>query len=297
MKKNKRAWQIIRTKVGLKRFLKSQKRKNKKYNQFTDLSSVINKRKNNIYPRPLQYICDHISNISLDPLQLSSDNRLIVPSHFSLSNNAEKSYSFIAGLINLLHSGEVESFTIDYKNCEKIDVDAQVFMDIVLKYFLDYYKKKREKGSKVPIRKIDAININEIARRILFTIGSPRVLHGLKIEYPDITPYNLCIRQRGKGADGNKDIGQKEIDITNLVEYFITGLGKVGRLLTPDATKDLSQVIGEVLINAEEHSSTQYRFSTGYFEGVKEKEQHFGILNLVILNFGLTNKRGSLQSH
>lgn len=52
--------------------------------------------------------------------------------------------------------------------------------------------------------------------------------------------------------------------------------------------KDLGYVVGETLINAEEHSSLRYRYLIGYFEECTEDNRHFGMLNLVILNFGQT---------
>lgn len=51
---------------------------------------------------------------------------------------------------------------------------------------------------------------------------------------------------------------------------------------------DLGYVIGETLINAEEHSSLKYRYLIGYFEECNQDGKHFGLLNLVIMNFGQT---------
>ncbi len=46
--------------------------------------------------------------------------------------------------------------------------------------------------------------------------------------------------------------------------------------------------MGEVLINAEEHSTTKNRFSIGYFQDKTENGKHSGVFRLVIFNFGST---------
>lgn len=47
-------------------------------------------------------------------------------------------------------------------------------------------------------------------------------------------------------------------------------------------------VIGEILINAEEHSTTKCRFSIGYFQELNNNGKHCGVFKLAILNFGKT---------
>jgi hypothetical protein len=73
-----------------------------------------------------------------------------------------------------------------------------------------------------------------------------------------------------------------------MADYVIDCLHKMNKRLTPEKRDDLCTVIGEVLINAEEHSTTQHRFSIGYFKEEKNNGDHFGLFRLVILNFGKT---------
>ena len=58
--------------------------------------------------------------------------------------------------------------------------------------------------------------------------------------------------------------------------------------MTGDKLEDLSTVIGEILINAEEHSTTKFRFSIGYFHKIEIEGKQFGVFRLAILNFGKT---------
>lgn len=81
---------------------------------------------------------------------------------------------------------------------------------------------------------------------------------------------------------------QRERDNTDLVDYIIACLDKCNRVLTGDAEKELSEIIGEVLANAEEHSSTKKRFVIGYFTYSPEDASILGTFHLVIFNFGDT---------
>lgn len=60
----------------------------------------------------------------------------------------------------------------------------------------------------------------------------------------------------------------------------------MGRKLDDDSMDDLCTVIGEILINAEEHSSTHCRYSIGYFEQKSIDDKKVGVFQLVILNMG-----------
>ena len=81
---------------------------------------------------------------------------------------------------------------------------------------------------------------------------------------------------------------RKEIDTTQLVDHVITSLKTVNKTLNSENKEDLSTVIGEVLINAEEHSTMNNRYSTGYFQKINNENNIFGIYHLVIMNFGKT---------
>jgi hypothetical protein len=83
-------------------------------------------------------------------------------------------------------------------------------------------------------------------------------------------------------------MAQKELDTTEMADYVINSLKRMNKKLTPEKLNDLCTVIGEILINAEEHSTTQHRFSIGYFKEEKDNGNHFGLFRLVILNFGKT---------
>ena len=123
---------------------------------------------------------------------------------------------------------------------------------------------------------------------MIFSVGSPVTLKVREQKFNDIIPYKLCVHDNEKEQDLDIRMEQKELDTTEMAEYVIDCLQRMNKELTPDKLDDLCTVIGEILINAEEHSSTKYRFSIGYFKEENIDGKHFGIFRLVILNFGQT---------
>lgn len=216
---------------------------------------------------------------------VNESNVFHVPSVFSFSDNYQESCKFLRKLFNALYSQSHEKIIINYKECTQIDVAASICMDIILADFINYYNQCIKSRQKVKVAEIRPINYDKPAiKKVLFSIGAFRNIKGVKIDFDDIITYPLRIGDKNK-----KDYSKKrEVDITEMVDYIIACLNKMGRNLTPDAEKNLYKVIGEVIINAEEHSNTSRRFAIGYFEERNEENKHYGIFNLAILNFGNT---------
>jgi hypothetical protein len=208
-----------------------------------------------------------------------------IPPVFSLTENYSTSFSFLKRLFNVLYYQSANEVIIDYKNCTKIDLDASVCMDIILAEFIKYFYRCRKTGYEVNIEQILPINFGSPhVSKILFSIGAFSNLKKVKIEFKDIITYPLSI---GK-IRSTRSSKVREIHITELVAYVIKSMQKMNRVLTPEAEDNLFKVIGEVLINAEEHSTLEKRYSIGYFQDSHDDNGHIGIFNLVILNFGTT---------
>lgn len=119
---------------------------------------------------------------------------------------------------------------------------------------------------------------------MLFSVGSQAIHANKHREYPHIIPYHLCIHKAINNSI--EQIEQKELDTTALSDYVEKCLERMGRKLDDDSMDDLCTVIGEILINAEEHSSTHCRYSIGYFEQKSIDDKKVGVFQLVILNMG-----------
>lgn len=216
--------------------------------------------------------------------------KIFVPKTFCLLQNADKSYDFIYTLLFAIVSDVNKIIEIDYSKCRKIEISAQIFLDIILKDSLKFLRKKAKYRSTQPnLQNIRAVNVkNKEIKKILFSIGSPAILNKTIIKYPDIIPYKLCVHS--KTSNNIENIRRKEIDTTELVDHVIESLRVVGKELNSENIENLSTVIGEILINAEEHSTINYRYSTGYFQRLKNHDQKkfYGIYHLVLMNFGET---------
>jgi len=217
---------------------------------------------------------------------------MLVPENFSIIDNPKESYSFIRELVARLIYQPTSEIVIDYENCSNIDLASQVLIDIIQKDVISFYKicsKSKRTKRVVHIKSIRGFSgkRNGDIDKMLFSVGSPVLLSNRSKIYSDIVPYRLCVHSRNHN-EMIRVMEKKEIHTTELVDYVINSLGKLNRTLTPDKIDDLCTVIGEILINAEEHSTIGRRFSIGYFQEDNINGKHCGIFRLVILNFGQT---------
>lgn len=277
------------------------KRINNKYDNYNELNTInfIKKKIDKYAAQHIKYILlNEKSDFNLDKLyhdykfELDYNSSILVPSNFSLVEDPEGSFNFIK---QLLYSVILKRFTvikINYENCKNVDVGAQVFLDIILRGFLDIkYKTKDFKYKVLNFQTIEGEKIyNDNIKKVLFSIGSASILINKTYKFKDIIPYPLCHFQRNTSKSKNSKYTEdrKSTDTSKLVDYVINSLNRIGKSLTADKIHNLSVVIGEILINAEEHSTFQQRFSIGYFQEITEQDKHYGIFKLAILNFGQT---------
>src|SRR5690606_20998879 len=160
----------------------------------------------------------------------------------------------------------------------------QICLDALLIDTLKFIRRREKYQKTKPyLTKIEGENINNIdVKKVLFSIGSPAIINKNFHKFKDIVPYHLCIHNKEKETVKNSQ--RKELDTTKLVDHLIDSLGLLNKNLSQDAIEDFSTVIGETLINAEEHSSLNQRYSTGYFQKIQNAHLNkvYGIYHLVI---------------
>lgn len=297
----------IEERIAWNRFTKNLKRRKKKKRQRRiDHERFIKFKKqfksnesyesivNSWIPTNLSYLlsCKN-SDFHIDKLKNNIPNNkgvFRVPVQFSIIDYPKESFKFLQQLTAALITQKYPVVRIDYRDCVRADLGAQVLLDIILKDIIQFYKKCNQFAMTAPsVRQIGGINVaTDDIKKLLFSVGSPAIHSNNQIHFDDIIPYKLCIHDREKNGNPLKIREQKDIDTTTLVDYVLTCLKRLNKRLTPDKLYDLCTVIGEILINAEEHSTTKYRFSIGYFHEKKDSANHFGVFRLVILNFGKT---------
>ena len=242
------------------------------------------------YSSNIRHIISKAKELSLSKYMIKKSNgKLTVPTVFSLTDNPKESYDFIFSLYGILYNDATEVVYLDYAQCDRIDLDAQVFMDVLLKDFWDYFKRCKGYGQ---IKRFDRIKYENFEKdhiiKTLFSIGSFRILKDMHFDFKGVITYKLCVGSKNYVGSNRDRSSQKEIHTTELIDYVIACLASMKRSLTPERKSDLCQVVGEVLINAEEHSTTDHRYSIGYFEENNDATNHSGIFNLVIFNLGET---------
>ena len=282
-------------------------RKFRKYQNSNNTNFSANKKKaisykkldlvNNYLPKNLRYITEtNDSPFSLKSIReekYSSEGFILIPEKFSIldKDTAAESYETLRKIISALLLENNADVTLDYANCKNVELSTQVLLDVILKDFVAFQNRcekiNRQRQNLFP--QIGGKNINdESVHNLLFSVGTPVVLGIKEKESSEIIKYKLRTHNNQSDKDDSKRMAQKELDTTEMADYVINCLKRMNKKLTPEKLNDLCTVIGEVLINAEEHSTTQYRFSIGYFKEEKDNNNHFGLFRLVILNFGKT---------
>lgn len=268
--------------------------KKKNFNYISKMELV-----NKYVPHNLKYIISksnspfNIRDIKKDTSTKSSNGTIYIPDNFSIIDNPNSSYNALRQIISALFIEDNVRVSFDYSNCCHIDIGTQALMDVIIMEYDLFVKKclKLDKylAAKVLPQGIGGCNINhDNLKKMIFSIGSPAVLGIKQADFPDIIRNSMCSHSMLTAKDCDRLSMQKEIDTTIMVDYVVNCLAKMNKTLTPKKLNDLSTVVGEILINAEEHSSLHHRFSVGYFQDTTENGKHYGMLKLVILNFGST---------
>lgn len=233
----------------------------------------------------IQFLSEKKGAFSQKHFPKRTNGDYLIPKIFSFIDNYQETCDFLKSLFHGLYFGSCEKMKLDYANCERIDVDASICMDIMLAEFITHIGLCRKKGLKKKPNSITPINFHKPhIKKILYSIGAFRNIKGITIKYDDVIALPVLINNQS-----NPDMWRvSEIHSTNIVEYIRKCLNKLGRELTGDAETEFYQVIGEVMSNSEEHSSMPQRFAIGYFQETHNQTDHFGVFNFSIFNFGKT---------
>lgn len=291
-----KAWKILKKQIRRKRKLvklraayrlaKEQAKRMGEEDPALDSFHKYRARQRANLPRPafsetIKYLAAQKESFSASKNVRTTDGVFNVPAVFSLTDNCSESFAFLKRLFLVLYAHRPIRVFINYQYCQRIDLDASVVLDVLLGEFIQNIQACRRSGHRTT-HSVKPVNYErpEIME-ILFSIGSYRVLKGWSMDFPNITPFPLRVGRLSQP-------GQREIDNTDLVSYISECLGKCNRTLTGDAETEFSDIIGEVLANAEEHSTTKQRYLIGYFKMNQDQADALGTFNLVIFNFGDT---------
>lgn len=248
--------------------------------------------KNFRYNKMLHFLLsDPNSPLNIDDIYNSkykNDGHLIMPNNFSIIDNAQESYLLLRNVVSILFLENCEGIVLDYSRCHNVELGTQVLLDIILTSFdkfATYLKKSKSIYYRLFAKNMGGNKFYDSkVAKLVFSVGSPVNLDVKEIRYTDVEKSKLIIHSEEE--DKLKPSEQNETETTALVDYVINCLGKMKRELSYDQIDALCTIIGEILVNAEEHSSTRYRFSIGYFSKEKVDGTDVGRFRLVIMNLG-----------
>ena len=233
-------------------------------------------------------------NIEIIKMRHFNTNGLIkIPVNFSVIENSTESFSALQELVSAVLLENNVEVSLDYYNCHNVELGTQILLDIILKDFIRFRKWLR-RNNKNMLRfftgNFQGIHIyDHNVSKMSFSVGSPVNLNIKENTYDDVEKSYLYIHDEADPINKNlKSTEETELEITSLSEYVINSLEKAGRTMTDEAIENLYTVIGEALVNAEEHSSTKCRFSIGYFEKEDIDGREVGVFRLAIMNLGRT---------
>lgn len=241
-------------------------------------------------------LTDPDSPLNIDKIYAShynSHGRIKIPANFSVTENPEESYETLQRIVSSLLIERYDSLILDYNECHNVELGTQVLQDIILKGYAEFQEwLRRRKKHLVPhfTSSFEAEHIfDESVSKMTFSVGSPVNLRIRENKYDDVEKSKLRIHDEKSYARLKRTKEEEtELEITSLGEYVVNSLAKVNRELTDGEIEALYSVIGEALVNADDHSTTKYRFSIGYFEKKTIEGQEVGLFKLAILNLGRT---------
>lgn len=291
-KKAKKYREQKATERGYKRFLNTLKRKDKPFVVIVEPVETIRK-STNVYKNntciidefdlspTLRLLFENNKSFSTEKPGIPKNGILYVPKIFSLSEYPNESFKFLKDLLFTLRFPRNEKLIINYKYCERIDLDASICNDIILSEYIKAFNNCNSKKIILQTKSIKAEEIkSENVRKFLNATGTHKIIKGLKSNYPGIVTFDLAIGDKRRG------ISHKEVESTKLVLHIDKCLSKMNKRLSSDAKESFGEIIGEVMANAEEHNITDYHYSIGHFEESNKYGKHIGTFQLVIFNFG-----------
>lgn len=257
----------------------------------TNLEMIIN---GPWMPKNLKYLLTNIQSPfyykSLREKNFKINGEIMVPPKFSIVFNANDSFLFIKKILSSLLIWRSADIRLNYIDCNELDLTTQILLDAILKDYINFAKTYNKIHTRhCYFTNISGNNIRDVdVRRMIFSVGTPAVLNIKSFNFSDVVSCSLNMFDTDMIRDKKKRIEKKDLDTTDLADYVIGCLQRLNKVLTSKRIDDLCVVIGEALINAEEHSSTHCRYSCGFFKEQELNGKHYGVFRLVIMNFGHT---------
>jgi hypothetical protein len=193
---------------------------------------------------------------------------LTIPEDFSLLSNTEEVLNIIAQLAHISTIKPINEIHIDHSKMYKDDLAAEILLGQAVAYT---DASRTNKGGKFKAigtypndkKKIRLINSVGIVKEIQEGSASNQV----KNEEDTIEKVKIYKRCGLMHEELDIHTGdQKGRAISGFTDHINECLDTIDKQMTPDATQELGEYIGEIIGNAEEHSGSPYWHIYGYLD-------------------------------
>ncbi len=206
-----------------------------------------------------------------------------VPALFSIIDNPESTLRFINTVSGALDNAEVRSINLDHSGLKDHDLAAEILLGVAAKEIKTVFGYR---------------NINVLIRgnypdserqtRLIRSMGVVKKLNIEKsIESSDLAALEIFDFRGIKDTEARLGEDRKNRCARTFVEHVNACLYHAGRQLTSDAVQDLTDFIGEILANAEDHSGENRWYVCGYLDDDKQLgSNEVRFCEIAIFNFG-----------
>ena len=197
------------------------------------------------------------------------------PECFSFIEDPDTAVETLYEVVDACNSGDRSRVCLDQDRCQTIDYGAEAVASAIAKAASDGYAVRFQ--GKYPERRR--------AKEAVMAAGLPKHL-GIDLpDLPHFEPFELHHGRRRDDEWGHRS-SEKERVATRFVKYINRCLSKYGYCLTPDATKYIGGLCGEIINNCEDHAGRDDWWIGGYMR--MDPNKAVGDCHVAIFNFGDT---------
>lgn len=212
--------------------------------------------------------------------------------HFSIDENYDETIKKISDIVYSMWINAGSTIEIDFSDCQKVDQGALFLLQILRLEFQEEFEKLNRRlvvlDSRLNVQFTESKDSDVNLHLFLCGLISTVVLGD------SIQPINTLGYLKGSRQQRSYLENKKGLNASKIVNYINTCLTHSGFELNNQGRNDLTNLIGEVLNNAEDHSPfmTYYVTANYHHEVCNSNLEIVGELNLSFLNFGYSIYEG-----
>jgi hypothetical protein len=252
---------------------RNQKRRRRKYLPLLESLPDLSKRN-------LQYVgtSSFIDKPHRHPLP-THRYHILVPKIFSLINNPDETLETLENVRHAAKDSRIKALTLDHSQCEDIELGASTVMDVLIMGARPRWNNGVLLGGAYP--KKDSVTEILKVSGIIKHIGHP------DSQLPESIRNKFKIFDLRIGKKQNDlspfESSFAEIVTSDLTIYFDELLKTKDYSLSEDGKNNLSNLVSEVIDNAEQHSCTNNWFVVGHMSQITDE---IGNCKIAIFDFG-----------